>query len=105
MPSPILHLGASVLCKHAGLATPAGPFPSVLVSAQPVVTLSNLYSITACSLSATSTPPCATGQFIVGATRVFAGGVPVAIFDGTSTCVPTATPMQPVVAQTRVLAT
>ena len=39
MPAPILHLGATVLCTHAGQATPMAPFPRVLVSAQPVVTL------------------------------------------------------------------
>jgi hypothetical protein len=46
-----------------------------------------------------------TGQFIVGATRVLAGGAPVVTMAGTSTCVPTGTPMLPVVAQTRALAT
>ena len=31
MPAPILHLGATVLCTHAGQATPVAPFPRVTV--------------------------------------------------------------------------
>jgi hypothetical protein len=105
MPAHILHLGASVLCTHAGQATPLTPFPRVLLSGQPVVTLSSPYAVVACALTGTPTPPCVTGQWMVGAARVLAGGVPVATMAGVSTCIPTGTPMLPVAAQTRVLAT
>ena len=105
MPAPVLHLGATVLCTHAGQATPIAPFPRVTVSGQPVVTLASPYAIAGCALTGTSTPPCVTGQFVGGAVRVLAGGVPVATMTGQSICMPTGTPMLPVVAQTRVLAT
>ncbi|HEY2926807.1 hypothetical protein [Piscinibacter sp.] len=105
MPAPILHLGATVLCSHAGQATPVAPFPRVMVSAQPVVTLTSPYAIAGCALTGTPTPPCVTGQFVMGAARVLAGGAPVATLIGSSVCVPTGTPMLPVMAQTRVLAT
>ena len=105
MPAPILHLGATVLCTHAGQATPLAPFPRVLVSAQPVVTLTSPYAIAGCALTGTPTPPCVTGQFVMGAARVLAGGAPVATLVSPSVCVPTGTPMLPVMAQTRVLAT
>jgi hypothetical protein len=105
MPSPVLHLGATVLCSHAGPATPAAPFPRVLVSGQPVVTLTSPYLVTGCALTGTPTPPCVTGQWLAGATRVLAGGVPLATLAGSSTCIPTGTPLLPVVAQVRVLAT
>src|SRR4051812_41171422 len=105
MPAPILHFGATVMCSHAGSATAVSPFPRVLVSAQPVVTLMTQYVIAGCALTGTPNPPCVTGQFIVGAVRVLAGGAPVATMMGTSLCVPTGTPMMPVVAQTRALAT
>ena len=105
MPAPILHLGATVLCTHAGQATPLAPFPRVTVSAQPIVTLASPYAIAACALTGTTVPPCVTGQFIVGAVRVLAGGAPVATMTSTSVCTPTGTPMTPVVAQTRTLAT
>jgi hypothetical protein len=105
MPAPILHLGATVLCTHAGQATPTAPFPRVTVSAQPVVTLTCPYAVVGCALTGTTVPPCATGQFVMGAGRVLAGGAPVATLVSQSVCVPTGTPMLPVMAQTRVLAT
>lgn len=105
MPAPVLHLGATVLCSHAGQATPVAPFPRVLVSGQPVITLSSPYAVVGCALTGTSVPPCVTGQFISGAVRVLAGGAPLATLMGSSVCTPTGTPMLPVVAQPRVLAT
>lgn len=105
MPAPILHLGATVLCTHAGQATPLAPFPRVLLSGQPAVTLASPYAIAGCALTGTPNPPCVTGQWIAGAVRVLAGGAPVVTMVGQSVCVPTGTPMMPVVAQTRVLAT
>src|SRR3712207_1558237 len=104
MPAPALHLGAVVLCSHAAPATPAAPFPRVLLSGQPAVTLSSPHVITGCSLSASGTP-CGTGQWLSGAVRVLARGTPLGTMAGTSTCVPTGTPLVPVSAQPRVLAT
>lgn len=101
MPAQILHRGASVLCSHAGQATPVSTFSRVTLSGQEVVTLTNQYSIAGCPLNS----PCATGQWTSGAARVTAGGAPVAVFSGQSTCIPTGAPMRPVMAQTRVLAT
>jgi hypothetical protein len=105
MPAPILHLGATVLCTHAGQATPITPFPRVLVSGQPVVTLSSPYAVAGCALTGTPVPPCVTAQFVMGAVRVLAGGVPVITIMSQSVAVPTGTPLLPVAAQTRVLAT
>lgn len=105
MPAPILHFGATVLCSHAGQAMPVAPFPRVLLSGQPVVTLTSPYAIAGCALSGSGSPPCATAQWVVGALRVMAGGAPVLTMAGQSVCVPTGTPLMPVVAQTRVLAT
>jgi hypothetical protein len=105
VPAPVLHFGAVVLCSHAGQATPVAPFPRVTVSGQPVVTLASPYAIVGCALTGTPNPPCATGQWITGATRVLAGGTPLATLAGASTCIPTGTPMLPLSAQPRVLAT
>jgi hypothetical protein len=77
----------------------------VTLTAQPVVTLTSPYAIVGCALTGTPTPPCVTGQFLVGAVRVLAGGSPVVTLVSQSVCVPTGTPMLPVMAQTRVLAT
>jgi len=102
---PVLHLGASVMCMHAGTAVPTMPFPRVSVSGQPVVQTNTPYVIAGCSLSTSSGPFCASGQWLVGATRVLVGGLPVAIAGGTAACIATGTGMQAVASQTRVLAT
>lgn len=105
MPGPVVHLGATVTCSHAGPATPTAPFPRVLVSGQPVVTLASPYAVTGCALTGTGAPPCVTGQWVVGALRVLAGGAPLVVQSGTSITTPTGTPMLPLVVQPRVMAT
>ena len=105
MPGPILHLGATVLCAHAGQAQPVAPFPRVLVSGQPVTTMSGPYAIAGCALTGTPNPPCATAQWVSGAVRVLAGGAPVLVQSGQAVCVPTGTGLMPVVTQVRVMAT
>ncbi len=105
MPVPALHLGAVVTCSHAGPAQPLSPFPRVPLSGQPLVTIASPYAITGCALTGTPTPPCVMGQWLGGAVRVLAGGVPVATMAGASTCIPTGTPMLPLNAQPRVLVT
>lgn len=105
MPAPVLHLGATVMCSHAGQATPLAPNPRVLLSGQPVVTLASPWAVAACGLTGSGAPPCATGQFIVGAARVLVAGAPVATMAGSSVCTPSGTPLLPLVAQMRVMAT
>ena len=106
MPGPILHLGATVLCSHGGQATPTAPNPRVSVSGQPVATIAAPYAVAGCAfVPPGGNGPCATGQWTVGATRVLVAGQPVAILTGTSTCVPTGTPLLPVASQSRAIAT
>ena len=100
-----MHLGAVVLCAHAGTAQPLAPVPRVLVSGQPVVTLATPYAVAGCTLTPTGAPFCVTGQWVAGSVRVLALGVPVAVQAGQSVCMPTGTPMVPVFAQPRVIAT
>lgn len=105
MPAPVLHLGATVTCMHAGMATSLAPFPRVMVSGQPVVTLSTPYAVAGCALTGSPNPPCATAQWVTGAVRVLAGGVPVLLQTSQAVCVPTGTGLLPVAVQPRVLAT
>lgn len=104
MPGPIVPLGATVTCAHAGQATPTSPSPRVLVTGQPVVTLATPYAVVGCALTGTPTPPCATAQWVTGAARVLVAGAPVAVQGGSSVCVPTGTPLLPLAVQTRVVA-
>lgn len=102
MPGPLLHQGATVICAHAGQAQPTVPFPRVRLAGQPAVTLSAPYRVTGCSLPPNAGGPCVTAQWLVGATRVLAGGTPVLLTDSRSLCVPTGTPLTPVMTQPRV---
>ncbi|MCP4465347.1 MAG: hypothetical protein GY813_01175 [Halieaceae bacterium] len=107
MPGPIIHLGATVLCTHAGQATPSTSFPRVTVSGQAVITQPTSYVIAGCTLPPPNAAngPCVTGQWLTGSVRVLAGGMPLVLMDSQSTCAPTGTPMQPTVVQTRVIVT
>lgn len=104
MPGPVLHVGATVLCSHGGTATPTTPNPRVLVGGQPTVTIAVPYVVAGCPLNISGSPvPCVTGQWVVGATRVFSNGQPLVLMDSTSVCTPNGTPMLPLTAQTRVV--
>jgi hypothetical protein len=81
------------------------PSPRVLVTGQPVVTLTTPYVVTGCGLSGSGTPPCLTGQWMSGAARVLAGGVPVAVQAGSSSTTPPGMPMLPLSVQPRAVAT
>jgi hypothetical protein len=106
MPGFILHVGATVICSHGGQATPTAPFPRVLVSGQPVTTLPAPYVVAGCALPPppAANGPCVTAQWVVGATRVLAGGQPVLVQSSQAICAPTGTPVQILVTQTRVTA-
>ena len=105
MPGFIVHLGATVTCSHGAPAQPTSVIPRVLVSGQPIVTLPIHYVIAGCPQAAVPAPFCATGQWTITATRVFAQAQPVVLFDSMSVCAATGLPMRVVVTQTRVVGT
>jgi hypothetical protein len=98
-------MGAVVMCAHGGQATPTAPVPRVLVSGQPVATITAPYVVAGCPFVPPAPGPCVTGQWVVGAVRVLAMGQPVALQTGVAVCVPTGTPLLPTVVQPRVIAT
>jgi hypothetical protein len=107
MPGPILHLGATVLCAHAGQATPSVTVPRVLVSGQPVATLPAPWLVAGCALPPppAANGPCVTAQFVTSAVRVLAMAQPVLLMDSQAICAPTGTPLIPTVVQPRAIAT
>ena len=107
MPGFLLHTGATVLCAHAGQAQPTVPNPRVKVGGQPIVTLPTVYTIAGCTIPPppAANGPCVTAQFMMGATRVTAGGQPVLLQDSQAICTPTGTPLNIVVTQVRVKGT
>lgn len=74
------------MCMHGGTALPTSPFPRVLVSGQPVVTQACTYTVAGCSLASVPSPPCVTANWVVGAVRVLAGGVPVILQTSQAVC-------------------
>ncbi|MBZ0303132.1 MAG: DUF4280 domain-containing protein [Anaerolineae bacterium] len=106
MPGYILHMGATVMCMHGGQAQPTAPNPRVKVGGQMVVTQSAPYTVAGCPFVPPSgNGPCVTAQWIVAATRVKVGGVPVLLQDSQAICTPTGTGLNILVTQVRVKAT
>ena len=72
----------------------------------PIATIAAPYTVAGCAfVPPAGNGPCVTAQWTMGAVQVMSEGQPVAILTGVATCVPTGTPLVPVVAQMRVLAT
>lgn len=104
MPGFLLHLGATVLCAHAGQAQPTVTNPRVTVSGQPIVMQPSPYTVAGCTFTtpAGNPMPCVTGQWVSGATRVMSNGMPVLLMDSQAICTPNGTPLMIIATQTRV---
>lgn len=103
MPGFLLHMGATVLCMHAGQAQPVATNPRVNVDGQPIATMAGPYTIAGCPfVVGTSPSPCVTAQWVSSATRVLAGGTPVLLQDSQAVCAPNGTGVTVVVTQLRV---
>jgi hypothetical protein len=105
MPGFLLHVGATVICSHAGQAMPTVPNPRVLVLGMPTVTLSAPYLVAGCALPPVAGGPCVSGQWVMGSTHVLSNGQPLVLQTGVAICAPTGTPLVALVCQTRVVAT
>src|SRR5437870_3618575 len=102
MPGPLLHLGAVVICAHGGQATPTAPNPRVTVSGQPTVVMTVPYVVAGCPFVPPNPGPCVTAQWITAAARITSNGQPLLLMDSQAICTPTGTPVQILMAQTRV---
>ncbi|NOZ51808.1 MAG: hypothetical protein GXP08_01500 [Gammaproteobacteria bacterium] len=107
MPGFLLHVGAQVLCAHAGQATPTTPNPRVTVSGQSTVLITTPYVVAGCTLPPppAANGPCVTAQWVSGTTRVFSNGQPLLVLSSQAVCAPTGTPLMIVGTQARVSAT
>jgi hypothetical protein len=103
MPGFLLHVGATVLCSHAGQAQPTVPNPRVMVMGQPTVLMTGPYVVAGCTLPPPpgANGPCVTAQWITGATRLTSNGQPLLLLDSQAICAPTGTPLLITVTQTR----
>lgn len=107
MPGFLLHVGATVLCSHAGQAQPTVPNPRVTVGGQPTVTMTAPYVVAGCTLPPppAANGPCVTAQWTTAATRITSSGQPLLLLDSQAICAPTGTPLMIVMTQTRVTGT
>ena len=106
MPGFLVHVGAQVLCSHAGQAQPTAPNPRVLVSGMSTVLISAPYLVAGCTFPPPpgANGPCVTAQWVVGTTRVTSNGQPLVVQSSQAICTPTGTPLLIVGTQTRVSA-
>jgi len=104
MPGFLLHVGAQVMCAHAGQAQPTVPNPRVTVNGMPTVAISSPYVVAGCAFPPppAGNGPCVTAQFVTAATRVTSNGQPLLLLDSQAICAPTGTPLIIAVTQTRV---
>lgn len=107
MPGFLLHVGATVVCSHAGQAQPTVPNPRVVVSGQPTVTLASPYLVAGCAFPPppVANGPCVSAQFTTGSVRVTSNGQPLLLLTSQGICAPTGTPVIISVTQTRVTGT
>lgn len=107
MPGPMLHVGATVICAHAGQAQATVPNPRVMVSGQPTVTQPGPWVVAGCTMPPppAGNGPCVTASFSTGSVRVLSLGQPLLLMDSVSIAAPTGTPLTAVVVQPRVIAT
>ena len=107
MPGPLLHVGATVICAHAGQAQATVPNPRVLVLGQPAVNQPGPWVVAGCAMPPPpgGNGPCVTASFVTGSVRVLSNALPLLLMDSVSICVPTGTPLTPLVVQPRVIAT
>jgi hypothetical protein len=77
-----------------------------MVSGMPIATVAGPWTVAGCAFAPPAgNGPCVSAQWVVGAVQVLSQGQPVVIMTGVAACVPTGTPLMPVMAQTMVLAT
>ena len=88
MPGPLLHVGATAICPHAGSVTAISTNVRVLVSGQPVTTMSDAFTVAGCvfTVPGPKPQPCIKVQWLVPAARVLVNGQPALLQTSTGLC-------------------
>ena len=97
MPGFLVHVGAVVLCPHAGQAQVISSNARVLVSGMPLATVADQFLVAGCTFPSTGAPyPCVRVQWLVPAARVLVNGQPAILQASTGLCLaPTQSPQGP----------
>jgi hypothetical protein len=90
MPGFLVHIGASGVCPHFGQITFITTNTRVLVSGQPVVTVTDLFTIAGCTFTLPTTPPkpqpCVTGRWLTPSLKVLVNGQPAILQSSSGIC-------------------
>jgi len=87
VPGPLVHVGATILCSHAGPATVVSTNARVLVSGQPVATIADQTLVAGCAFNIRGAPhPCVRVQWLTPALRVLVNGQPAILQTSTGLC-------------------
>ncbi len=88
MPGFLLHVGAMGMCPHGGQLSTISTNTRVLVSGQPVATISDLYLIAGCAFTVPpgKPQPCIKVLWLVPASRVLVNGQPVILQASNGLC-------------------
>lgn len=83
MPGFLVHVGAAAICPHGGQVTTISANTRVMVSNQPVATMSDTFLVAGCAFTVPGPKPqpCVKVQWLVPATRVLINGQPAILQD------------------------
>ena len=87
MPGPLLHVGATALCPHAGQVTVVSSNARVMAGGMPVATMADTCPVAGCAFTIGPKPsPCLRVQWLVPAARVVVLGQPALLQTSTGLC-------------------
>ena len=88
MPGQLLHVGATILCPHAGQASIISTNVRVKVSGQPVAVVNDTTLVAGCAFTVPGPKPqpCLKVLWLVPAARVKVGGQPVLLSTSSGLC-------------------
>lgn len=88
MPGMLVHVGATIMCTHGGSVTVVSSNTRVMVSNQPVATMSDQFMVAGCAftLPGGKPQPCVQVKFLVPATRVMVNNQPAILSTSSGLC-------------------
>jgi len=86
--APLVAVGASAICPHAGTVSIVSADTRVLLGGQPAATATDQFLIAACpfTLPSTTPHPCMTVRWVAPAARVRINGQPAVLQTSTGLC-------------------
>ena len=91
MPGFLVHVGAAAICPHAGQVSFITSNTRVLVSGQPAITVTDIFTIAGCPFQipvpgGTKPQPCVTGRWLTPSTKILINGQPAILQASAGLC-------------------